>query len=107
MFYAVVFFGAFCIVPAVDGSDKISGNSANPFEFGAFLFCSAAARADIVDDSVVPTDAVAINRVVDRAISNSGFFHAADDALKCFEVFAGIAVHLDIADVAGVGQRVW
>ena len=33
MFNTVVFFGAFCIVPAVDCADQIAGDAADAFEF--------------------------------------------------------------------------
>ena len=44
--------------------------------------------------------------MVDRAVADACIVHAADHRLKRLDVVGGVAVQLDIADVAGVGQRV-
>ena len=44
--------------------------------------------------------------MIDASVTDAVFLHATDDLLKGLQVFRGIAVHLDIADVPGVGKRV-
>ena len=44
--------------------------------------------------------------MVDAAVADAALLHAADDLLEGLQVVGGIAVHLDIADVAGVGEGV-
>ena len=67
---------------------------------------AAAARADVADDAVVAADRVAVDRVVHRAVADARLLHAADHALERVDVLADVAVQLDVADVAGVRQRV-
>ena len=66
---------------------------------------TAALRALIVDDAVITADGIAINGVVDRTVANAAFLHVANDSLKRFQILAGVAVHLHVANVAGVRQR--
>ena len=40
--------------------------------------------------------------MVDAAVAHTFFFHAADDAFKGFQIFAGVSVQLHIADMARV-----
>ena len=44
--------------------------------------------------------------MVDRAVADAALLHAADHLLKGLQVVGGVAVHLDVADVAGVGEGV-
>ena len=77
-----------------------------PFERNAFALSSAAPRAHLVDDAVIPAHRVSVYGVVDRAIADAHFFHAAHDAFKCVDVFARIAVELHVADMPRIRERV-
>ena len=43
--------------------------------------------------------------MIDSAVTNSGIGHAADNLFESFEVIGRIAVHLNIGDMTGVGER--
>ena len=70
------------------------------------FFTAAAGRAGVADDAVVAADRIAVDRVVDRAVADAAFGHEPDDFFEGLKVLRGVAVHLDIGDVAGIGQRV-
>ena len=106
MFVAVVFFGAFGVIEAIQGADQIAGDAANPLERRPVGFGAAAFRARAVDDAVIPADRIAVHRMVDRAVADAVFLHAADDGFKGRRIFGRVAVQLDVSDVAGVRQRV-
>src|SRR5699024_554123 len=56
----------------------------------------------------IPANRVAVNRVIDRTVTDALFFHVPDNGFEGRKVTAGIAVKLHIADVTGVGQRmIW
>ena len=68
-------------------------------------FASSASRADVVDDSRVSADRVSVYRMVDRTVSDAGFLHESDDRFESLRVLRCIAVKFNIADVAGITQR--
>ena len=95
------------IVEAVKSADQVAGNPADPFKIRvAVPFVAAAFRAGVLNDAGIPAHRVAVDGVVDRAVTHAGLLHRADDRLKGFKVGGGIAVQLHIGDVAAVGQLV-
>ena len=44
--------------------------------------------------------------MVDRTVANALLFHATDDPFKGVQVLRGVSIHLNIADMTGVGQGV-
>ena len=66
MFDPVAFFGAFCIVEAVESTDKVASDSANALEFNAFtnhafLYCRHLNTSDF--PAFLPADAGAGGRM--------------------------------------------
>ena len=57
------------------------------------------------DDPAVAAAGIPVDRVVDAAIADIVFLHAAHHGFKGFQVVGRIAVHLHIGDVPAVGQR--
>ena len=46
--------------------------------------------------------------MVDGAVADASFLHMADNCLECFDVFAWIAVHLDVGNVTSVTKcMIW
>ena len=106
MLDAVVLLGALCVVEVVERADQVSGDAADALDRLVGGFVAVAVRALVADDAGVAADRVAVDRVVDRAVADAGLLHAADELLKGLDILAGVAVQLDIGDVAAVGQRV-
>ena len=106
MFDAVVFLGPLGIVEVVERAHQISGDAADALDRLVGGFVAVAVRALVADDAGVAADRVAVDRVVDRTVADAGLLHAADELLKGLDILAGVAVQLDIGDVAAVGQRV-
>ena len=107
MLDSVLDLSLFGVVEAVKSTDKIAGDTADPLDLRAVLDdLSAALRAIIADDAGVAADGVAVDGMVDRAVADALFLHAANDLLECLEVLGGIAVELDVGDMTRVGQRV-
>ena len=72
MLDAVLFFGALCVVEAVEGTDKVAGDAADALkaELAVMLF-AAALGASLADDAAVSADGVAVDRVVDGAVADA------------------------------------
>ena len=71
------------------------------------LFLSASALgADVADYARVAADGVTVYGVVDGAVAYAAFLHAADNLLEGVKVAQGVAVKLDVADVACIGEGV-
>ena len=103
---AVVYLGLLGVVEAVERSDKVAGDAADPFESDAFLaFMPSALGADIVDDAVVSAAGIAVDRMVDGTIADATFLHVADDLLEGIGVLGDIAIDFDIGDVSACRQR--
>jgi len=67
---------------------------------------AVAVRALVADDAGVAADRVAVDRVVDRTVADAGLLHAADELLKGLDILAGVAVQLDIGDMAAARDGV-
>ena len=104
VFYSVFNFGTFCVVEVIKGTYKITGDAADSFKAFAVFFFSSAFRAFVADDSGESAFGVTVNRVVNRAVTYAGFFHAADYLFESVKVLLGVAVKFDIGDVACVGK---
>ena len=104
MLYAVGFLGALCVVESVKRAYQVAGDAADTLERD-LLFLAVAAWALVVDDAGVAALRVAVYRVIYRAVADALLLHAADYLLECVEVLQRVAVKLDVADVAGIGQR--
>ena len=106
MLDAVVLLGALCVVEVVERAHQVSGDAADALDRLVGGFVAVAVRALVADDAGVAADRVAVDRMVDRTVADAGLLHAADELLKGLDILAGVAVQLDIGDVAAVGQRV-
>lgn len=107
MLDAVAEFGALGVVPVVDGADEVAGDAADAFKVTLAVVLGAAALwAFIADDAGVAADGITVDRMVDRAVADSGFLHAADSVFKRLKIRLSVAVKLDIADVSAVGEGV-
>ena len=107
--HAISFFGSFCVIETVYRTDKITGDTADSLKtemIFSFIFGAAAARTMIADDAVVAAGRVAIDRVIDRTITDALFAHKTDDLLECFKIRGSVTIHLDIRDVTGIGEGV-
>ena len=71
-----------------------------------FSLCSAALGALVPDYSRISADRIAVNRMVDRTVSDTDFLHIPYDLFKGSEVVERVAVKLDIADMTGIGKSV-
>ena len=105
MLDALAFLGALGVVEAIQRAHQIAGDAAYALEF-VIVLGAAALRTGVADDAVVAAHRVAVDRMVDRAVAYAALLHVAHNALKGLEVGRRVAVHLDIGDVAGVGQLV-
>ena len=65
---------------------------------------AAAAGTYIVDDAVIAADRIAVYGMVHGAVADAAVVHAADDGLKGLEIMRRIAIHLHIADMAGIRE---
>ena len=106
MLDAVVLLGPLGVVEVVERAHQVSGDAADALDRLVGGFVAVAVRALVADDAGVAADRVAVDRVVDRTVADAGLLHAADELLKGLDILAGVAVQLDIGDVAAVGQRV-
>ena len=109
VFYTVAFFRTFCVVPAIGCTNQITGDTADTLKFWFMLTLTASAfRTNVADDAGIATDTVAVNRMVDRAVANTAFLHAANDLLEGFQIVTWVAVQLDVSDMTAVGQlMIW
>ena len=71
-----------------------------------FALTAATAGTYFVDNAGITADGIPVNGVVHGTVTHAGFLHAADNRFKGFQIFAGIAVKLHIADMTGVGEGV-
>ena len=70
----IVFFGALCVVEAVESTDQITGDAADALETDVILMATAI-RAGVADYAVVTAHRIAVDGVVDRSVTDSGFLH--------------------------------
>ena len=104
--HTVVLLGTLGVVEAVQGAHQVAGDAADALEGHAVVLLPAAAGALVADDAGEAADGVTVHGVVHGAVADALFLHAADDLLEGIQVLGGVAVHLHIADVTGVGQGV-
>ena len=105
MLDAILFLGGLGIVPAIHGAHQITGDAADALKTDvAIVLGTAAAGALVINDAGVAADGIAVNGMVDTAVADAGLLHAADYLFKSVQILQRIAVHLDVADVTGVGQ---
>lgn len=104
MFYSVAFLRAFCIVKMLERTDQIAGDAADTFNWLIFRFFAVAVRALVSNDAGIAADWVAVDRMIDRAVTDAGFFHAADELLKSIHVLERVAVQFHIGDVSAIGE---
>ena len=106
MLYPRFLFRALCVVPAVNGTYQIASNTADALKIRVSItLVSVTVWTFFTDNTVVATDWVSVDGMVDGTVADTGFLHAADNFFKGCEVGAGISVQLDIADVPRVGIR--
>ena len=100
--------GLLAIIPALERADEVTGDAAETFEatFAVTFFAATVWTSVALDDAGEAADWVAVNWVVDGAVADANFLHVADSSLKGLDVFAWIAVHFDVGDVAGVTEGV-
>ena len=106
MLDAVVLLGALGVVEVVERATRYPVMRRMRSIGWSEVSWRVAVRALVADDAGVAADRVAVDRVVDRTVADAGLLHAADELLKGLDILAGVAVQLDIGDVAAVGQRV-
>ena len=82
MFEAVADFCPFGIVETVECADKVAGNPTDSLESRPFIFCATAFWATLVDNAMVPAYRIAVYRMINRTITHTAFFHAADDRFQ-------------------------
>ena len=105
MLYPVFLFRRLGVVPVIHGTDQIAGDAADSFKADiAFTLLTVALRTLIVDNAGIPAAWVAVDRMINRAVADSAFFHAANDFLEGIQIFERISVELDIGDMAAVGE---
>jgi len=104
MFNSVLNFGTFCVIEVIKSSDEIAGDAADSFKTLAVLFFSSAFGAFVADYSGESAFRVTVNRVVDGAVADSGFLHAADYLLESVKVLLGVAVKFDIGYMTRIGK---
>ena len=105
--YAVVLFGALGVVEAIERAYQVAGDAADALEgLVVSVLGATALGADVLDNAVVAAHRVAVDRVVHRAVAHAAVLHVADDAFEGLQVVGWVAVELDVADVAAVGERV-
>lgn len=92
VFYSVAFLRAFCIVKMLERTDQIAGNAADTLDWLICRFFAVAVRALVSNDAGIAADWVAVDRMIDRAVTDAGFFHAADELLKSVHVLKRVAV---------------
>ena len=68
-------------------------------------FGTAAPRAAVTDDAHESAHWVAVDRVVDGSITDTGLRHVMHDLFEGIQVLRRVAVKFDIADVTSVGKR--
>ncbi len=108
VFDASGFLGALCIIPALERTYEVAGNAAEAFKaIFAIMFVASTARASITfDNAGVATDRVAIDWVVDGAITDARFLLVADDSYESIDNLRRIAIHFYISDVASITEFV-
>ena len=79
VFYPVTFLSAFCIVKMLERTDQIAGNAADTLDWLICRFFAVAVRALVSNNAGIAADWVAVNRMIDRTVTDAGFFHAADE----------------------------
>jgi len=103
MLYAIMLLGALCIVETVQRTDQITGDAADSIE-GTFILGASAAGTLILDDAGEAADGIAVNGMVNGAVTDAALLHVTDNLFKGFEIVHGIAVHFNVGDVAGIGK---
>ena len=91
MFDAIAFLGTFSIVEAIQRTYQISGDSTDALEW-VIPFFTTALGATIADNTVVTTDLITVDWMVDAAIANIAFLHVTDNRLKGLEIIRRITV---------------
>ena len=87
VFYSVLNLGSFSVIEPVERAYKVSGYSSDTLEaYLMFFLGTSALRTYISYDTRISAARVTVNRVVDRAVAYSAFFHAADYLLKSREI---------------------
>ena len=92
MFYPVAFLRAFCIVKMLERTDQIAGDAADTLDWLICRFFAMAVWALVSNNAGIAANGVAVNRMVDRTVTDAGFFHAADELLKSVHVLKRVAV---------------
>ena len=91
----------------IHGSYQISGYSADSLESDiAFFLFAVALRALIINDSRVSAARVSVNRMVDGAVSDSGFLHASYYLFERIKVLKWVSVKFNVGNMSAVGKFV-
>ena len=87
MLHPIVFLCPFGVVPMVHGTDQIACDAADSFKrFVSVALMPSAAGALVVDNAGIAAAGISVYRMVDRAVSNTRFFHAADNLFESIQV---------------------
>ena len=104
VFYPVAFLRAFCIVKMLERTDQIAGNAADTLDWLICRFFAVAVWALVSNNAGIAADWVAVDRMVDRTVTDAGFFHAADELFKSVHVLERVTVQFHIGDVSAIGE---
>ena len=106
MFYSVPYFRTFCVIETIQCTYQITGDTADSLEaYFAFIFFSAAFGASITDDAVVAADGVAVNGMVDGAVTDALSLHVTDNLFESIQVCGRITIQFHISDMTCICQR--
>ena len=87
MLYSVSFFSSLTVVKSVNRAYKITCDTADTLKSRIVaMVASAALGAYIADYTGLSAAWISVNRMIYRAVSDTGLFHASDDLLKRFKV---------------------
>ena len=100
---AVVEFGELGVVPAVGRADEVAGDALQTVDGFAAAF---GADFEILAGVFVAALHAAVAVMVDRAVADVVFVHQVDDVRDGLGIVGGVAVDLDVEDVAAAGQLV-
>ena len=88
--YTVVLFGALSVVEAIKSADEVTGDAADSVE-GTLVLGASAAGALILDDAGEAADGVAVNGMVNGAVTDTALLHMANYLFKCLKILEWIA----------------
>ena len=100
---AVLELGELAAVPAVGGADQVASDALQAVDV---VTVAAGALVKVLGGILVAAIHAAVTVVVHRAIAHVVLVHQINDMGNSLGVMGGIAIDLDIEDVAATGQLV-